>query len=73
VELHAINLFLPAERVFSGGAIISSVTKSIHRVDTTNGSGAEFSIRPSADVATARSLGCTTVELELYCMDVKIT
>ena len=44
MELHSIKLFFPAERVFSGGAIISSVTKDIHRIDTTYGSGAESAI-----------------------------
>jgi hypothetical protein len=72
VELHPIDLFFPAERVFSGGAIISTVTKGIYRVDTTYGYGAEFSIWPNADVAAARSLGCTLELLCQYYMDVKI-
>ena len=63
MELHSIKLFFPAERVFSGGAIISSVTKGIHRIDTTY--GAESAIEPNAGVATTRSVGCTTVE-QLY-------
>ena len=60
MELHAVELFFPAERVFSGGTIFSTVTKGIHCIDT---SGAESATRPNADVAAARSLGCTTVEL----------
>jgi hypothetical protein len=69
MELHTIELCFPAERVFSGGAIISSVTKGIHRIDTTYSSGAESAIEPNAGVATARSVGCTTVELLYFLSD----
>jgi hypothetical protein len=65
MELHKVKLFFPAERVFSGGAIIGTVTKGVYRIDATYGSGAEFAIRPNTDVTTARSVGCTTVEREL--------
>ncbi len=65
MELHKIKLFFPAGRVFSGGAIISTVTKGVYCIDATYRSGAEFANRPNTDVTTARSIGCTTVEREL--------
>lgn len=65
MELHKVKLFFPAERVFSGGAIISTDTKGVYRIDSTYDSGAEFAIRPNTDVTTARSIGRITVEREL--------
>ena len=62
MELHTVELCFPPERVFSLGAIISSVTKGIHRIDTIYGSGAESAIQPNAGVATTRSVGCITIE-----------
>jgi len=66
VELHKVKLFFSAGRLFSGGAIISTVTEGVYRVDTTTyDNGAEFAIQPNIDATTARSIGCTTVEREL--------
>jgi hypothetical protein len=67
VELHAIKLFFSAVRVFSGSAVISTVTKGVYRIDTTDGSGAEPATQPDTSISAKRSLGCITVERELLC------
>lgn len=53
MELHKVKLFFPAERVFSGGAIISTVTEGVYCIDATYGSRAELTIRPNTDVTSA--------------------